>query len=150
MKPKRNSMTLDELVDHLPLQFDFTLVTLKGHLLVEAMLDDYIHSLLKKPDALLAKTRLQFDLKVKLADALSDPYPGLEVWTAVEVLNKIRNSLAHRLSDENLNKLRVEFVRLVARLDYEREPHEDDDRVYLGSIAYLIGVLRGLVPSQDT
>lgn len=150
MKPKRNSMTLDDLVEHLPAQFDFTLVTLKGHLLVEAMLDDYIHSNLKKPDALLAKTRLQFDLKVKLANALSDPYPGLDVWTAVDVLNKIRNSLAHRLSDENLSNLRAEFVRLVARLDYEREPFEDEDHVYLGSIAYLIGVLRGLVPEEES
>lgn len=149
MKPKRPSLTSQEMIDHLPKVFDFTLITLKGHLLMESALDDYLHSQLKKPSVLLDKTRLQFDTKVKLANALTDDIPGYAIWPAAENLNKIRNSLAHRLTDANLDNLRRDFVKLVADLGYSQEPDDDKDQVYTGCIAFLIGMLQGMAESED-
>lgn len=145
MAHKFNNLGVEELRAHMPQEFDFTLVTLKGHLLIEAMLDDYIRSMLAKPDALLDKTRLQFDTKVKLAYALSgDDSPPI-LWGAIEILNKIRNSLAHRLTDANLDRLRAEFVRLVAQIGFNVVFGDDEDSAYVGSIGFLLGLLDALV-----
>ncbi|EVT69463.1 hypothetical protein [Stenotrophomonas maltophilia] len=145
MTSKWNRITEEDLARHLPAMFDFTLVTLKGHLLIEASLDDYIRSMLEKPSALLDKTRLQFDVKVKLAHALSGDNPPPVLWTAIDNLNKIRNSLAHRLNDDNLQNLRTEFVRLAKQVGFEPIPEDDEDEAYLGAISFLAGVLSGML-----
>ncbi|WP_409460961.1 hypothetical protein ACK1O1_04155 [Stenotrophomonas maltophilia] len=144
MAHKFNNLSVEELRAHMPQEFDFTLVTLKGHLLTEAMLDDYIRSMLEKPDALLDKTRLQFDTKVKLAHALSGDLPPPILWVAIENLNRIRNSLAHRLTDANLHRLRAEFIRLVAQIGFQLDPGDDEDAAYVGSIGFLLGLLDAL------
>ncbi|WP_313142437.1 hypothetical protein [Stenotrophomonas sp.] len=145
MKSKWNDITEIDFLLHLPATFDFTLVTLKGHLLIEAAMDDYIRSMLAKPEALLDKTRLQFDVKVKLAHALSGDIPPPVFWVAIENLNKIRNSLAHRLNDDNLQNLRTEFVRLGRKMGFENPPQDGDDDVYLGAILFFAGVFSGML-----
>jgi len=77
--------------------FDLTLSTLKGHLLIEEQLDNFITARLPNPGA-LEGARLTFDLKIKLAHAIaSEDRP--EVWLALRKLNKLRNSLARKLDD---------------------------------------------------
>lgn len=132
------------LMTHMPATFDFTMVTLKGHLLLEEQLNNYVDGFMEKPHV-LNSSRLQFDLKVKLAHALSGDLPNPAVWDALRVLNKIRNSLAHRLDDQNLNNLQAEFIRQVTAAGFEhaRIDQEGEEVQYFGRIAYLVGLLVG-------
>ncbi|MEG0192175.1 MAG: hypothetical protein RR698_03315 [Stenotrophomonas sp.] len=149
MKSKWHSITEEDLARHLPSTFDLTLVTLKGHLLLEASLEDYIRATLEKPEVLLDKTRLQFDVKVKLAHALSGDTPPPMFWTAIDNLNKIRNSLAHRLNDNNLQNLQTEFVRLTKQVGFVPLPEDSNDDEYVGAISFLAGVFSGMILSLN-
>lgn len=107
---------LDRLDRHLPSTFDLTLSTLKGHLLIEEQLDNLIAARLPNPSALEGE-RLSFDLKIKLARALTrEDHP--EVWLALRKLNKLRNSLAHKLEDSKAQGLLEEFVKATESTGY--------------------------------
>lgn len=96
--------------------FDLTLSTLKGHLLIEEQLDNFITARLPNPGA-LEGARLTFDLKIKLAHAIaSEDRP--EVWLALRKLNKLRNSLAHKLDDSKDQGLLEEFVQATESAGY--------------------------------
>lgn len=103
----------------------------------------------RKPSVLLETTRLQFDTKITLAHALSGDLPDPKLWAALDNLNKIRNSLAHRLADSNLQNLRRAFVRSVAQMGVERSTTQDKDDVYVGSMGYIMGVIDGMTPLPD-
>ncbi|HEL3255074.1 hypothetical protein [Stenotrophomonas maltophilia] len=132
---------LQRLLEHMPKAFDVTLVTLKGQLLVEEQLDDYIDRKLLNAAALHG-VQVPFNLKVKLAQALSGPSWPTEVWTATLTLNKIRNSLAHRLDNSNLTGLVEEFLRLCKKAGYEPIPSEPRsiDQDYSQALVYRIGL----------
>ncbi len=132
------------LITHMPSTFDFTMVTLKGHLLLEEQLNNYVNGFMLKPHV-LNSPRLPFDLKIKLAHALSGDFPNPAVWDALHVLNKIRNSLAHRLDDQNLNNLQAEFIRQVTAAGFEHAgiDQEGEDVQYFARITYLVGLLVG-------
>lgn len=143
----QNPPALQRLIDHMPKQFDLTLVTLKGHLLVEEQLDDYIDRHLRNSAALHGE-QVQFKLKVKLAQALSDPVWPESTWTALLTLNKLRNSLAHRLENANLAVLMEEFIRLCTQAGWQPQPGDfaDLEGQYMLCIVYTMGML---APSPD-
>jgi len=61
---------MGRLLDHLPLgSADQTLLVLKGHLLLEELLQEYISSKVSNPDA-LKRVQLRFADRLVLAQAL--------------------------------------------------------------------------------
>jgi hypothetical protein len=85
---------------------------LRGHLLIERTIETLISRKLEKPKKFLENHRVTFEMKVDLADALGvlpPPYVS-----AAKALNNIRNAYAHhedhRLSLEELNSLKIEWV----------------------------------------
>ena len=109
-----NTDPLDKLeaeVEHsMPLTTDFTLLILKGHLLVEAQLDRLITRMCEKP-AMLDEARLSFFQKFCLTVALVNEDPADDdFWQKLRTLNKLRNQLAHRLEVENIDAAAQAFV----------------------------------------
>jgi hypothetical protein len=69
-------------------------VVLKGHLLIERILDDLISSVCINPDHIW-NGRFTFAQKVDLARAFAFNKDNHPVWTIVLALNTLRNEIAH-------------------------------------------------------
>jgi len=106
--------SLTRFKKHLPRSKDLTLVVLKGHLLLEAELNELIDVQLKDPNA-LKDARLNFYQKLCLVRAVS-PLGTLEgeIWEAARLLNTLRNKLAHNLDPKNLD---ATVVKLLAKIE---------------------------------
>jgi len=87
-------------------------VVLRGHLLIEQVLEALISQKMPHPDRLFEKQRLSFEMKCDLANAMG-VLPGAHLGAA-KALNSIRNAYAHRadhaVSVEQLNSLKIEWA----------------------------------------
>ena len=109
--PKLDFSHLGRIAQHLPDTTDLTLITLKGHLLVEELLDAIIASHCKD-ESVLHGVEIGFFVKVKLAAALTGKEGPSFAWTMSEKLNSLRNALAHKL-EHPLGQKRLEsFLKL--------------------------------------
>lgn len=92
----------------MPNSLDPELLLLKSHLLIEEALVSLIHSNCKSPSA-ITDARLSFHQSIHIARALvlsKDQW----LWRCLESLNKARNTLAHRLSPEQIHLKMDDFV----------------------------------------
>jgi len=99
-------------LEHMPHNGELELTLLKGHLLVEEILQLLIDEKLESP-SVIEDARFTFHQRLCLAKAF---YPGehLEwVWTAAQKLNAVRNRLAHTLEANEIQSKIEEFVTLV-------------------------------------
>lgn len=103
---------LEEFEKHLPPSLDSELLVLKGHLLVEELLEVYLWNNLANPRE-LEDARLSFAQKLSLVAALHADSESNWLWKSVRLLNSLRNDLAHKLESGRKDKLLVEFVRYV-------------------------------------
>ncbi len=132
----------DRVLQHLPESDDLTLITLKGHLLVEEALDSIIQNHCKDKTALQG-VEIGFYVKLKLAAALIGD-PNLSGgWTMVEKLNSLRNALAHRLEHPLAKKRLNAFLALfdVPEVSVSLTGHTATD--LRQTIAYLLGFIHG-------
>jgi hypothetical protein len=98
--------------ENLPRNGDVELTLLKGHLLIEEMLQLLIDEKLANP-SVIEDARFSFHQRLCLARAF---YTGghLEwVWLAGQKLNAVRNKLAHSLEARDIQSKIDEFVTLV-------------------------------------
>jgi hypothetical protein len=104
---------IELVAKHLPLKSeDRTLLVLKGHLLVENLLTEYIVS--KVPDAShLEAGQFRFPQRVALARMFVPNGSNEWVWDALKKLNSLRNTLAHRLEAENAEQKLNDFLKAV-------------------------------------
>jgi hypothetical protein len=86
---------------------------IRGHIMIERLLDDLLGHNLKGYDKLVKKHRIYFDLKVDLCLAL-----GLmteRLGNALHTLNRIRNRLSHEknpeISQNEIKKLNTKFYK---------------------------------------
>lgn len=99
---------LERIAQHLPSGDDVTLITLKGHLLVEEELDELLTSHCKDPSAI--EGDIGFSIKLKFARALTGADELCLVWSACERLNSLRNALAHKLDHPQAQKRLASFL----------------------------------------
>lgn len=85
---------------------------LKGHLLIEEVLDKIIIKNAHNPKY-VEKARLNFYDKIFLARAFSNLERDEWLWKSMKALNKARNSLGHRLDKKDMNKKIRNFIGLV-------------------------------------
>lgn len=154
MESERNDAEMERLkarlLLHMPKEFDITLVTLKGHLLMEEHLDHLLYSLCAHP-AVLKKERISFELKLKFVRAMTGD-SGFESdppWEALAALNKIRNSLAHKVEDPKFDGYVTEFMRLAEKAGSSADPNAPIDVRYGGALGYLMGLLAGMAMTPD-
>jgi hypothetical protein len=106
-----------EFLEHLPAETqDKSLIAIKGHLLLEIALREYIYERVRHPDRLRSKN-LPFSVLIDFASSLEDNNNIQWVWKALRFANQIRNQLAHSLSPEKLDSLEMEFVEYVIEND---------------------------------
>lgn len=119
-RDKDSLSDLTRFIQHFPLRsHDVSLVVLKGHLLTEELLRDFLRSKVRHPSH-LSDARLTYVQCVHIARALS-PDPNDWVWVALERLNTIRNKLSHALEPDNLDHSVEQFLEFV-RSHVHKEP----------------------------
>ena len=111
------------LLAHLPVVKDPTLVILRGHLLVEELLDEVLKAWLKDP-SVLPDARLTFHQKMKLSKGIISGNGGGFTWKPVDLLNQLRNKISHRLSPHDLELKIDEFLKCVYPEDYSEIPSD--------------------------
>jgi hypothetical protein len=105
---------LMRFMSHFPMRTrDVSALVLKGHLLTEELLRDFLKRRMTTPQHLL-EARLQYRQCIFLARALTIS-PQSWVWPGLEQLNTIRNKLSHALEPTKLDETVNQFVRLAQR-----------------------------------
>lgn len=87
---------------------EFADQVLKTHLLIEARLDDIIARVCRKPTALYSR-RFGFWQKCGILEAICGDQE-VNVWTALEKFNAIRNEIAHTLDASKKARLVDDFA----------------------------------------
>ena len=104
---------IDRFHRHLSEVDDLTLVVLKGHLLVEELLNGIIAAFCVLPEY-VEEVRLGFFQKSKLVRALTgqdlEGKPTDGPWRSLESLNSLRNQLAHHLEPKDLEQKIDRFI----------------------------------------
>ena len=127
---------------HLPSDNDLTLITLKGHLLVEEILDSIIAKHCKDESA-LEGVDFRFQLKARLAAALTGQPELAPAWVMIDKLNALRNALAHKI-EHPLAQRRLEvFLELFRHTEIKLPASSDNADKLRNSIAFLIGFVVG-------
>ena len=100
-----------EYLRHLPedIGHPIEVLVLRGHILIERQLNQLIEVQLSKPEALDLE-QMRFASKVRLAEALCGHQIHPWVWDALRGVNKLRNSLAHKLEDDELSNHTKKFI----------------------------------------
>lgn len=94
---------------------DIEMILLKGHLLIEELLQRMIKSLVSCPNE-LPEARFTFHHRLCLAKALRNPsiQPELEwVWDGVQKINNLRNLMVHNLTPKSFRQKLDDFVALI-------------------------------------
>jgi hypothetical protein len=117
---------------------------LKGHLIIEAALDNILAIILFHPEH-LREARLTFNQKVHIARCYALRKNTNPVWNVILEINSLRNEIAHRLEGE---KRRAKIARLREICRAEMDPAIDqvidgatDEVVVTMSSAMCLGFL---------
>jgi len=105
---------------------------LRSHLILEELLDILVRQKLENENS-YAKARLSFSQKLCLLQSLYDQQIDSWVYLASKKLNSMRNSCAHVLEPEDINKKVCEFV---------HEAYEPDAAIELKISAYIDGLVK--------
>jgi hypothetical protein len=126
----------EKLKAHLPMAKDPTTVILRGHLLVEELLDEIISVNLKEPTA-VKDARLTFYQKMRLAQGFIGIGAQEFTWKPIEELNKLRNQVGHKLPDTAL----ISKLDNVLKAFFEDEFGEISNNIYSKSKALRKGII---------
>ncbi len=127
------------LIEHLPPDdADDLLIVLKGHLLLEFQVREFVRRRMLNPDAVDAG-RLSSFAMICLAEALCLPTEEPKwLWTRVKQLNALRNKLAHNLAINQVKNQIEDFVGEVSRRQTLASP------TLGGAISRLYGMVKAL------
>jgi hypothetical protein len=134
---------LGRIAQHLPESVDLTLITLKGHLLVEELLDSIIESHCKDK-AILQGVDISFFVKLKIAAALTGRDELSFAWKMGEKLNALRNALAHKLEHPLAQKRLDGFLELFHNSELELESTGDKSKDLRRAIIFFVGCLMAI------
>ncbi|MBN8633449.1 MAG: hypothetical protein J0L76_21645 [Rhodobacterales bacterium] len=121
------------------------LVVLKGHLLIEEILDEIIRKFVFHPEYLDA-ARLGFAQKLQIARSVSLDEHGSGMWEIALKLNILRNDLSHALHSEKRNQKTQAVIDVYYREADEGEHislvrGQEEQVVLAFAISYFIGFL---------
>jgi hypothetical protein len=104
----------DNFRQHLPIGGDFTMMILKGHLLIEEQINLLLEARIPK-SSVLKDAGFTFNQKIRLAEAVVEETYSDDIWLwpAIHKLNKLRNDIAHNLSKPGIPDRIVDFVKRV-------------------------------------
>jgi len=117
-------------VDHL----DRTLVVLKGHLLLELALREYVGKRVSAPQY-IESAQIAFPSLICFAASLEDRLSERWLWPALKKANRLRNQLAHNLEVSQIDELEADFTQYIILNDGEFSIEVDDEEVEYGGLA---------------
>ena len=120
-----------------------TIIALKGHLLIEELLDEIIWAYCQSPEV-LQDVEIRFPAKIKLVVALTGTHELSTVWRLCEKLNSLRNSLAHKIEHPSTQKKLNKFFAEFDDGNFEWRPTTRDARDLWSAIAIQIGAIQGV------
>lgn len=98
------------LFDHLPVNVgNNDLLLLKGHLLVEEVLNELVEKVVPQPNS-IKSAKLSYHQVLKIAESIYFQQDRQWMWGASEKLNKIRNLLSHNLEPKKLGEEINDFI----------------------------------------
>lgn len=139
--------------EHLRYVDEVVLVVLKGHLIIEEMLDSIISKFVFNPEFLEA-ANLRFAQKVSVARSISLDEHNNEMWQLAVTLNTLRNELAHSLTSSK-RAAKTEAVielyfRLAADIPKSEELRGQPEHIVISSaIAFFLGFLSSFQAEID-
>jgi hypothetical protein len=141
---ERHYPGMDRFLKHLPDSDDLALIILKGHLLLEAEINDNLALALADPDALKG-ARLSFVQRAAVLKAVEGKKSTLHLREGLILkLNKIRNLLAHHLEHAAIDPEVLLFVEETDKLSERQDLKEMPIAVRLkAGLARLCGEMAG-------
>lgn len=133
---KDSHQYFQELKTHLPMVKDPTVVILRGHLLIEDLLDRLIAANLKNTHA-IQNARLTFFQKLCMAQGIIGSSNKDDMWKPIEALNRLRNTISHNLPDETMSKKLDPVLEAFFPEDFDDIPHD----IYSKSKALRKGII---------
>lgn len=126
---------------------DYSHIALKGHALVEEMLEQIIAQHCRAA-SVLESVNINFYIKAKLARALvGDPH-GPDLWSLVWRLYLIRSSVVRTLENRGVRQSIGEFIRLASGWTKDTMPMISTDEHmasrFAGSIESVLGALAAI------
>ncbi|MBP2304762.1 hypothetical protein GBZ48_10525 [Azospirillum melinis] len=145
----RSTVNIDGYEDRfrklLPRSQDTTLLVLKGHLLMEELVNELVTGLLPNP-AVFSPTQIRLHDRICLAQALLPNGEAPLPLEAALTLNTLRNRLAHHLEHPQVDQLIAEFLRAFEDPEALDEFGTERTATRLRRcIAFLCGMLAGMV-----
>lgn len=95
--------------------YSLEVLVLRGHILIERQLTQLVAALLPNPGALDLE-KMHFGSKTRLAEALCGHQVHPWVWDALRSVNSMRNSLAHKLEDD---QFAVHTQRFISEIQFD-------------------------------
>jgi len=95
--------------DHLPKPENLEVTILKGHLLVETRLKEYIEKKLPNPQG-CDLDRFKFSQLIEIAHGLCSSLLHENLWQSIQKLNTLRNRLSHELDDVRFTSTLQDFL----------------------------------------
>ncbi|MBI3041588.1 MAG: hypothetical protein HYY78_02040 [Betaproteobacteria bacterium] len=137
----------DRIFTHLPSKGDLSLMTLKGHLLAEGLLEKIIRQFCARPEV-LESLQIHFVVKAAMARALVGDIQNKKLWELVGLLNNIRNHYGHQLESTKVRGMVVKFIETKHRDAGHVMPKIQNDeqlaRMFGNAITYVLGGLMAL------
>jgi len=133
------------IIKHLPYDGDIETIILKGHLLIEEVLNVLLRSVSVNSSAMSA-ANLSFYKLASVAKAIFYEDRMSMIWEAIFEINSLRNALAHKLEIPDWNQ-RLEKFALVASEgadDAKQLMLENPERQMTGCIEFICGALVGI------
>lgn len=138
--------SLEKFEQHLPTE-NADLIILKGHLLIEQLLDKYLYINLEQPNK-LNNAKFTFSQKVALVSAMHHDTNCDWLWCNIKKLNKLRNELSHTLERNKFIDMIFDFMTSVNNSPEHEEnmpPNED----YIGLRRAIYSVYESLSRRVD-
>ena len=148
---ERVSHWQEQYKEHFPATEDLALIILKGHLLIEqqitALISHYCHSPTHVPDI-----RLSFSQKVSLSRALLTVSLPEYFWKVVDIINRLRNDLAHSLKPPKLQQHLQEAKKVAIEIAKMKNSTTSPSKLKTDEIVivYLISYTHGLLSGIDS
>jgi hypothetical protein len=134
---------LERLAQHLLPGEDLTLAVLKGHLLIEEMLEKVVAAHCGNP-GLLQESQVNFATKLLFARALTGAEELSVVWDGCKRLNSLRNALVHKLEHPDTQKRLVSFLSIFNAPDIEWEQTNNQLLDFRRKVIFLYGAIQGI------
>lgn len=85
---------------------DVTVLVLRAHLIIEQLIIRITESLVRNPEHIRKANRLQFATRIIFLRSLAKPLIQSDnsFWKSIDLLNRLRNDLAHKLDLPSLEK----------------------------------------------